>query len=127
MIKTREIQQKAQRDGVRDTQIEKDYVLSWILWGVARHQALAQCLVFKGGTALKKIYFDDYRFSEDLDFTLIDQQVTNDQLLAWFDQSFSTVLEAANIPFFSPTAPGAPGWWAQLLHSVCRAAGRSWR
>jgi uncharacterized protein len=98
MIKTREIQQKAQQDGVRDTQIEKDYILSWILWGVARHQALAQCLVFKGGTALKKIYFNDYRFSEDLDFTLIDQELSNDQLLAWFDDSFSTVREAANIP-----------------------------
>jgi len=27
-------------------------------------------LFFKGGTALKKCYFPDYRFSEDLDFTL---------------------------------------------------------
>ena len=49
--------------------------------------------------ALKKIYFEDYRFSEDLDFTLIHQQPSNDQLLAWFDQSFSAVREAANIPF----------------------------
>ena len=30
MIKTKEIQQKANKDGVRDTQIEKDYVISWI-------------------------------------------------------------------------------------------------
>jgi predicted nucleotidyltransferase component of viral defense system len=26
-------------------------------------------MIFKGGTALKKIYFDKFRFSEDLDFT----------------------------------------------------------
>ena len=26
--------------------------------------------IFKGGTCLKKCYFDTYRFSEDLDFTL---------------------------------------------------------
>jgi predicted nucleotidyltransferase component of viral defense system len=29
--------------------------------------------LFKGGTALKKCYFADYRFSEDLDFTLSDE------------------------------------------------------
>jgi predicted nucleotidyltransferase component of viral defense system len=98
MIKAREIQQKAQEDGVRDTQIEKDYILSWILYGVARHHELSRCLVFKGGTALKKIYFDDYRFSEDLDFTLIDQGVANDQLLTWFSESFVHVREVANIP-----------------------------
>jgi len=31
MIKPREIQKKANAEGVRDTQIEKDYILSWIL------------------------------------------------------------------------------------------------
>jgi len=63
MIKAKEIQQKARQDGVRDTQIEKDYILSWILRGIAQHGTLSKCLVFKGGTVLKKIYFDDYRFS----------------------------------------------------------------
>ena len=63
MIKAKEIQQKARQDSVRDTQIEKDYILSWILRGVAQHTPLSRCLVFKGGTVLKKIYFDDYRFS----------------------------------------------------------------
>ncbi len=31
MIRPGEIQQKARETGVRDQQIEKDYVLSWIL------------------------------------------------------------------------------------------------
>jgi predicted nucleotidyltransferase component of viral defense system len=31
---------------------------------------LSEWLVFKGGTALKKVYFPNYRFSGDLDFTL---------------------------------------------------------
>ena len=35
MIKPGEIQQKARETGVRDQQIEKDYVLSWILKGIA--------------------------------------------------------------------------------------------
>lgn len=54
MIKPREIQQKAREAGVRDQQIEKDYILSWILQGMAHHGPLSGCLVFKGGTVLKK-------------------------------------------------------------------------
>ncbi|GAI08967.1 unnamed protein product [marine sediment metagenome] len=48
--------------------LEKDYVLSWILIGIAKSK-ICDMLSFKGGTALKKFYFPDYRFSEDLDFT----------------------------------------------------------
>lgn len=98
MIKAKEIQQKARQEGVRDTQIEKDYILSWILRGIAQHEALSKCLVFKGGTVLKKIYFADYRFSEDLDFTLLDPTITNDQIFAWFDETFVYIRETSNIP-----------------------------
>ena len=71
MIKPGEIQKKAREVGVRDQQIEKDYVLSWILQGIAQHAKLSKAIVFKGGTVLRKVYFKDYRFSEDLDFTLL--------------------------------------------------------
>jgi len=50
--------------------LERDYCLSWILVGLCR-TLLGDRLAFKGGTALKKCYFADYRFSEDLDFTLM--------------------------------------------------------
>jgi predicted nucleotidyltransferase component of viral defense system len=49
--------------------LERDYVLSWILAGIARVDTLRNTLVLKGGTALKKCYFGEYRFSEDLDFS----------------------------------------------------------
>lgn len=49
--------------------IEKDYFLTLILDGIAHDADLQGMLVFKGGTALRKIYFKDYRYSEDLDFT----------------------------------------------------------
>ena len=52
--------------------IEKDYVLSYIVAGVANTPSLDNSLVFKGGTALKKCVFGEYRFSEDLDFTAVD-------------------------------------------------------
>lgn len=49
--------------------LEKDYAISYILLGVSRVPALADVLVLKGGTALRKAYFQDYRFSEDLDYS----------------------------------------------------------
>jgi predicted nucleotidyltransferase component of viral defense system len=49
--------------------VEKDYVLGWILAGINAHEQLTDSWVFKGGTCLKKCYFETYRFSEDLDFT----------------------------------------------------------
>ena len=57
--------------------IEKDYALSYLLAGLAGVQELGE-LCFKGGTALKKIYFGDYRFSEDLDFTAIEAPRSKD-------------------------------------------------
>jgi predicted nucleotidyltransferase component of viral defense system len=52
--------------------VEKDYVLGWLLWGIGRHPVLGQSWIFKGGTCLKKCYIETYRFSEDLDFTIVD-------------------------------------------------------
>lgn len=98
MIKPGEIQQKAREAGVRDQQIEKDYILSWILKGVSEHDQLAKFIVFKGGTVLKKIYFPDYRFSEDLDFTLLDNTITNEQIFAWLKEVFEYIRDEANIP-----------------------------
>lgn len=98
MIKPGEIQKIARTAGVRDQQIEKDYVLSWILQGVAMHEKLAKTIVFKGGTVLKKVYFKDYRFSEDLDFTLLDDTISNQQIFEYFKEVFEYVKEEANIP-----------------------------
>ncbi|MGH9992193.1 MAG: nucleotidyl transferase AbiEii/AbiGii toxin family protein [Nitrososphaera sp.] len=52
--------------------VEKDYVLGWILFGIAS-TAISASLAFKGGTALSKVYFaGNWRLSEDLDFTAVD-------------------------------------------------------
>ena len=70
MIQPKIIYQQASRDKVRDSQVEKDYVLSWVLYGLSAYEWLSHSLIFKGGTVLKKVYFQGYRYSEDLDFTL---------------------------------------------------------
>lgn len=98
MIKPGEIQKKAREVGVRDQQIEKDYIISWILQGIAQHTQLSMSIVFKGGTVLKKVYFKDYRFSEDLDFTLLNSYVEKRSIVEWFFEVFEYIQDKANVP-----------------------------
>jgi len=109
MIEPKEIKKVAAANRVNDRQIEKDYVLSWVLFAISKNEILNKALVFKGGTVLKKAYFENYRFSEDLDFTLIDDTsatcsgysgnsvLTNEQIKAEFDNLFDFIKEEANI------------------------------
>lgn len=93
MIKPGEIQKNALEAGVRDQQIEKDYVLSWILHGIALRFDFSDIFFFKGGTVLKKVYFKDYRFSEDLDFSLLENCTPDNKLLNGFIQVFEYIRE----------------------------------
>ena len=72
MINRREIIDTASAQSLLPQVVEKDYVLGWILAGIYQHEALSENWIFKGGTCLKKCFFETYRFSEDLDFTLRD-------------------------------------------------------
>ena len=72
MIDRREIIDTASAQSLLPQVVEKDYVLGWILAGIYQHEALSENWIFKGGTCLKKCFFETYRFSEDLDFTLRD-------------------------------------------------------
>jgi len=67
MIKQKEIIDKAKQWGVPSDTADKDYVLGHFLSGFFQH--FSSGIVFKGGTCLRKCYFPEYRFSEDLDFT----------------------------------------------------------
>jgi len=67
-LRTR-LEQARKESGMGWAVLERDYLLSWILAAIGRHETLHKTLVFKGGTALKKCYFGNYRFSEDLDFS----------------------------------------------------------
>lgn len=71
MIPKAEILAVAEEAGLLPTTVEKDYALGWVLFGIASHPELSRWY-FKGGTCLKKCFFDTYRFSEDLDFTVPD-------------------------------------------------------
>jgi len=70
MILQREITIKAEETGVPPDTIDKNWVLGHFLAELYKARWAQEFLIFKGGTCLKKCYFQDYRFSEDLDFTL---------------------------------------------------------
>ena len=41
--------------------VEKDYALGWFLAGISAHPVIGPRWVFKGGTCLKKCFFETYR------------------------------------------------------------------
>jgi len=66
----RRFQEERAKLGIAWEIIEQDYLLSWMLAAISSIPKLKETLIFKGGTALKKCYFEDYRFSQDLDFSI---------------------------------------------------------
>jgi predicted nucleotidyltransferase component of viral defense system len=66
---TQLIRNVARARRVQQSIVEKDYALSYILAAISATAELSENLVLKGGTALKKLYFQEYRFSEDLDYS----------------------------------------------------------
>lgn len=98
MIDKQEIFQQAQKFKLMPNIIEKDYVIGWILYGIANNTTLYNAWVFKGGTCLKKCFFKEYRFSEDLDFTVIDpKQIDLDFLKEQFISIASWIYEKTGI------------------------------
>lgn len=71
MIVQREIIDRAKTWRVPPDTVDKDYVLGHFLSAFVAYYGDA--LIFKGGTCLRKCYFENYRFSEDLDFTAMNK------------------------------------------------------
>ena len=98
--------------GLREDVVEKDYVLGWTLWGIGTDSVLSNAWVFKGGTCLKKCYVETYRFSEDLDFTVLlggprDESTVRDAL----GRVLARVQETSGIDFSirEPVVVSRPG------------------
>ncbi len=69
MIPKAKILALASAQQLQPTTVQKDYTIGWLLRAISEHPFLSRW-VFKGGTCLKKCFFETYRFSEDLDFTV---------------------------------------------------------
>lgn len=70
MISKEEVERISNELNVPISYVEKDYVMGWILNSIYSNENLKTKLVLKGGNCLRKIYFEDTRFSDDLDFTM---------------------------------------------------------
>ncbi|MFZ3063622.1 MAG: nucleotidyl transferase AbiEii/AbiGii toxin family protein [Actinomycetota bacterium] len=99
MIPLSELKTKAAQSRVDISVLERGYVIGWVLEGIFDDPSLSESLVFKGGTALRKVYFPAYRFSEDPDFTMVKSlaELGKDQIRASLDRACKNVYEQSGI------------------------------
>lgn len=84
--------------------LERDYCIAWFLIGISQRPIRSK-LVFKGGTALSRCYFLNYRFSEDLDFSLL-QPLSVEEIFQELEGVYAEVKKLSNITFrFSRNDP----------------------
>ena len=100
MIRRVDIDDRVREWGLRDDVVEKDYVLGWVLWGVGTEPVLSERWIFKGGTCLKKCYIETYRFSEDLDFSVLEGgPVAPDDVAPAIERMLVRVAEESGLDF----------------------------
>ena len=100
MINIEEIRNQASRIELSNIVVEKDYALGWLLWGIHQHPNTKEQWIFKGGTCLKKCYFNTYRFSEDLDFTFRGEELpTVDSLIQIISEVADIIFEFSGLEF----------------------------
>ncbi len=71
MIAERELRQIAAKAGIGVGQTEHEYAMLCVLDTLGQTPSLSNTFCLKGGTALRLIYFDDWRHSVDLDFSVL--------------------------------------------------------
>jgi len=91
MISKQDILDRATEWQLRPDVVEKDYVLGWLLAGISS-TSMRSHWIFKGGTCIKKCYFETYRFSEDLDFSLLPEGAYSAAALVGCLQELATVV-----------------------------------
>ncbi|MFQ5788996.1 MAG: nucleotidyl transferase AbiEii/AbiGii toxin family protein [Acidobacteriota bacterium] len=71
MITKAQITRRASDEGVPARTVERDYVLAHVVAAIAMSETVTS-LIFKGGTALRMCHFKGFRYSADLDFSVVD-------------------------------------------------------
>jgi predicted nucleotidyltransferase component of viral defense system len=90
MIREAEVRRIAAATKVDPMVIDLDYSLGWFLLGLRKTSTSMGGLIFKGGTCLRKCYFPDYRFSEDLDFTATNH-LSPTEVKGWITKSIDWI------------------------------------
>ena len=98
MIDKSEIDAKAKEFEINVTNVEKDYVFGWILYGLFTQSNLKDTIFLKGGNALRKGYFEQTRFSSDLDLG-IPWDIRQETFLEEINKVCDFIEEVANVKF----------------------------
>jgi predicted nucleotidyltransferase component of viral defense system len=109
MLSKAELQRLASREKVALGVLEKDYVLTEALNHLYLATGFKDLMVFKGGTALRKIYYPDWRYSEDLDFTL-KSDMAREELNNYLNSWYQSILESAGISLSNDTLHKPDGY-----------------
>jgi predicted nucleotidyltransferase component of viral defense system len=98
-----ELRRQAARWQVDPMVVDLDYSLGWFIAALYGANTGAERLCFKGGTCLRKCYFGDYRFSEDLDFTAA-ARFDPERLLQWVTRAahWSAARDGPNYEIAAP-------------------------
>ena len=91
MITQRELRERAREYGVPISTIERDYAQNWLL----KHFSSIN-MVLKGGTGIRKAYIGECRFSDDLDFTLL-EEINKERLDVLIKESVKNIKEESGI------------------------------
>jgi len=98
VITTQEIESKAREFEIHTSNVQRDYVFGWLLFGIFTVSGLRNSIFLKGGNALRKGYFTQTRYSNDLDFG-IPGDVRQDTLLAEINNVCDAIQEKAGVVF----------------------------
>lgn len=98
MITPQEIDEKAKEFEVHSSNVQRDYVHGWFLYGIFTRSDLKDTIFLKGGNALRKGYFANTRFSKDLDFG-IPGDIEQNRILAEINKICDFIQEKAQIVF----------------------------
>src|SRR4030042_5682295 len=109
MITTAELHRIAEKEDLRFDQAEKDYVILWVLSGLARSGLTRHGWIFKGGTCLSHCYYEGYRFSEDIDFSCKPGGDNMDKSLKLLQKSAEKVQSESGIRITVREAHTIPG------------------
>ena len=120
LIDRRELLAQSRARNLPLQMIEKDYVLGWVLFGLSR----AVDLVFKGGTALAKVYFPEtWRLSEDLDFVTVSGSLEG--VSEMIEEALERAAAASGLELTVVSRHTNPGY-VQLKVRYAGPLGRNW-
>ena len=98
MIEKSEIETKAREFEIHTSNVQRDYVFGWLLFGLFTVSDLKDRIFLKGGNALRKGYLEHTRFSDDLDLGT-PGEIASETLMAEFKKVCLFIGQNAGVSF----------------------------